>query len=269
MQFYQNVKPIQQPDILYNFRRKRFVRESHSLEKSESLSQQVQINILPDPNDNLTTFYQRILSEEAEKRSKKRQREVSTNENSSKKPKNDSDDPLEVIEDFLTEDNKLYYCEICQQAHSDSPDQHKRSSIHMFNVNLQFEPPTHFGISMDSKGYQMLRDAFQWNEESGLGKTEQGRLFPLSIRVKRNRLGLGNPAEKKLNLPLEVVVKQQQQQIVNPQTNTEQKKHKYRLTKARKKRIEERKKAEEKRIRRLIYNDSNLTPEQQKLLYGT
>jgi hypothetical protein len=137
----------------------------------------------------------------------------------------------------------------------------------MFNANLKFEAPNHFGIPINSKGYQLLRDALHWNEESGLGKSEQGRLFPIPTLVKRNRLGLGNPAEKKQNLPLEVVVKRHHQQTL-ASTNEQQKKRKIRLTKARKKRIEERKKQREKRIHKLIYCDVTLTPEQEMLLYG-
>lgn len=84
----------------------------------------------------------------------------------------------------------LFFCEVCQEKVTQTvKEEHFRTSIHLFN--LYDKPKTHFGISEANKGYQLLVNTMNWNEESGLGKEAQGRLYPIPTIFKKDRVGLG------------------------------------------------------------------------------
>jgi hypothetical protein len=73
--------------------------------------------------------------------------------------------------------------------------EHESGTLHIFNA--QHKPPTHFGLDASNKvksradfggphvlqGYQMLTK-MGWGQERGLGREEEGRLFPVPSTYK-------------------------------------------------------------------------------------
>lgn len=60
-------------------------------------------------------------------------------------------------------------------------------------------PPTFasFDIPCENKGYQMMVQTTSWSINSGLGKNEDGILYPIKTHLKKDRLGIGH--EKQAN----------------------------------------------------------------------
>jgi hypothetical protein len=98
---------------------------------------------------------------------------------------------------------KEFYCEICD-IHAESLLIHCSTSSHMVKFAQQNSqtPVPAYGIPQTNKGYQILRDKMNWRQEKGLGRDEQGRLFPVPTTVKLTRTGLGgeSDAEKKVRI---------------------------------------------------------------------
>lgn len=89
------------------------------------------------------------------------------------------------------------FCSACNQPIEDALlDTHSHTMPHLLNVSSGLPPPVHFGIGPANKGYQMLANALNWDQKSGLGKDNQGRLFPVLPTRKYDREGLGGESSK-------------------------------------------------------------------------
>lgn len=91
---------------------------------------------------------------------------------------------------------KAFYCQVCD-IWADSQTNHCGSSGHMLAIAMQRSeaPIPSYGIPQTNKGYQILRDKMNWRQDKGLGREEQGRLFPIPTAVKLSRTGLGAETE--------------------------------------------------------------------------
>nr|XP_050048912.1 G patch domain and ankyrin repeat-containing protein 1 homolog isoform X1 [Dermacentor andersoni] len=83
-------------------------------------------------------------------------------------------------------------CRVCGSYFTSSEmNTHETSIVHQFNLRRDSAPGvTHYGISEDNAGFQMLL-GMGWNREKGFGLREQGRKFPVKTVFKRDRSGLG------------------------------------------------------------------------------
>jgi hypothetical protein len=99
------------------------------------------------------------------------------------------------IEDNIDEN---FYCESCKKNFSicdESHIEHMKSIVHQLNEieqdnELARRKFANFHLKRNNKGYQMLMK-LGWDEASGLGVNEQGRMNPIRTRLKLDRLGLG------------------------------------------------------------------------------
>lgn len=90
---------------------------------------------------------------------------------------------------------KNLHCAECESEHSD-PISHKKSIIHRLKSSSKPPLKPYFGLTRRNRGYQLLKKA-GWNEESGLGTAGgEGRKYPISTILKRDRLGIGLKSAK-------------------------------------------------------------------------
>lgn len=86
-----------------------------------------------------------------------------------------------------------YYCEICQKKCNQNQLDHFKSMAHLLNEN-ENEPKKNlsynYHLRSNNKGYQLLCRS-GWNEQSGLGRNEQGNKFPIKANIKLDRKGIG------------------------------------------------------------------------------
>ncbi|PVU97326.1 hypothetical protein BB559_002084 [Furculomyces boomerangus] len=68
------------------------------------------------------------------------------------------------------------------------------------SISISQTQPVIFGIDDSNKGFQLLMKT-GWKYGTGLGKSEQGRKFPIKVYKKVNKSGIGadtkNPLETK------------------------------------------------------------------------
>lgn len=57
--------------------------------------------------------------------------------------------------------------------------------LHMINTGLLPHESYSYGIHPQNRGYQILK-SYGWNEMRGLGKTGQGRKYPIKTMLKRD-----------------------------------------------------------------------------------
>ncbi|KII70449.1 G patch domain and ankyrin repeat-containing protein 1 [Thelohanellus kitauei] len=106
--------------------------------------------------------------------------------------KNDTEKQQEIAEVLET---VKYYCDVCDQFYS-MPESHEMSISHLFNLSNQDDVSkiikAHPGFVINKKniGYQMM-ETVGWDETHGLGVEQQGRLYPIRVKVKNDRSGLG------------------------------------------------------------------------------
>lgn len=93
-------------------------------------------------------------------------------------------------------DTKAFKCDVCQRMIIDckTPIEHEASIAHQLAGQRfsQITPAlTNFAsIDQDNPGFKLMMKV-GWNGTSGLGRTEQGRKFPVTGQFKANRQGLG------------------------------------------------------------------------------
>lgn len=95
---------------------------------------------------------------------------------------------------IIHSDGKLY-CGLCKFAIKNW-ENHKISTIHLFNNNnIQIKSnPLYLDIS--NKGYELLYKN-GWNIDKGLGRDENGRIEPIYTELKVNKTGLGYEKKEK------------------------------------------------------------------------
>lgn len=86
-----------------------------------------------------------------------------------------------------------FYCQECQRTFTEtSPKQHQTSTVHQFN--LKSSPSTNklqkFNIPPRNRGLQLMVKQ-GWDKESGLGPSNNGRLYPVKTVIRKQRTGLG------------------------------------------------------------------------------
>ncbi|KAI1728605.1 g-patch domain-containing protein [Ditylenchus destructor] len=103
-------------------------------------------------------------------------------------------------EDSLAEymDEKCHvnqgYCDICQTRYTG--DKHETSMIHMICSGHLPSEGFAYGISQSNKGYRLLKNS-GWSETRGLGKSGEGRKYPIKTILKRDLKGLGMDGKDK------------------------------------------------------------------------
>lgn len=103
-----------------------------------------------------------------------------------------------------------YKCDICITKTNESELEHLKSMAHLLTQN-ELEPKKEISFSYhlrsNNKGYQLLCRS-GWNEQSGLGRNEQGNKFPIKAKQKLDRQGIGiEPDDKDVNKPAAKTVK--------------------------------------------------------------
>ncbi|EFA86806.1 hypothetical protein PPL_00611 [Heterostelium album PN500] len=108
---------------------------------------------------------------------------------------NNSDSNVKDIKDIMIH---FYHCESCNiDVSIDLKQEHITSTVHLLASNVIGTPKNHFHISQRNRGYKLLTEKYGWDEEQGgLGKDNQGRLYPLSTSLKHDKSGIGNPTSK-------------------------------------------------------------------------
>lgn len=93
-------------------------------------------------------------------------------------------------------EEKTFYCEYCE-SYAASQEDHCAGASHMVQIAAFSSLPAlpSYGIPQTNKGYQILRDKLHWQQDKGLGRDEQGRLFPVPTKVKMARTGLGGESQ--------------------------------------------------------------------------
>jgi ankyrin repeat protein len=106
---------------------------------------------------------------------------------------NDYDDNDVNIEETETEDKTLEYCQVCDTQYFKAKEKsHLTSIVHLLNENKSEKRSNlvNYTLKSSNKGYQMLVKS-GWNEVSGLGTNEQGRIYPVKATKKDDRYGIG------------------------------------------------------------------------------
>ena len=89
-----------------------------------------------------------------------------------------------------------FYCEICQKQCNENQVDHLKSMAHLLK-EYENEPAKNlnynYHLRSSNKGYQLLCRS-GWNEQSGLGRNEQGNKFPIKAKQKLDRKGIGTTA---------------------------------------------------------------------------
>lgn len=151
----------------------------------------------------------------------------------------------ESIQD-INVSNEKYYCESCND-YFDDRESHVVSSVHL--IKLNYESNIYYGIPETNKGYQIMKNYLNWNENKGLGKDEQGRIYPLSTVFKKDRKGLGLHKEKPRITHTDIEIPK----VIREKKTKEMKKKEKLL----RKRNEIANKRREQELRRIIYKVSD------------
>lgn len=88
---------------------------------------------------------------------------------------------------------KPFYCSECKQTFMETAQrQHYTSTVHQFNVrsSLPLNKLQKFNIPSRNKGLQLMVKQ-GWDKESGLGPSQNGRLYPVKTVIRKRRSGLG------------------------------------------------------------------------------
>ena len=101
---------------------------------------------------------------------------------------------LEHVENELKRSGASY-CEMCECFFENEKD-HNGSVVHLLRQNeVTRKPRRHFLIPSGNTGFRLLVKN-GWNEENGLGKNSDGRLYPIQTVLKRDKKGLGGDKGK-------------------------------------------------------------------------
>lgn len=100
---------------------------------------------------------------------------------------------------------KSFYCKLCDMNTLESEENHLKSMSHLINENERETDKNkltyNYHLRSNNKGYQLLCRS-GWNEQSGLGRQEQGSRFPIKTKLKLDREGIGldkNESKKEAN----------------------------------------------------------------------
>ncbi|XP_003745375.1 G patch domain and ankyrin repeat-containing protein 1 homolog [Galendromus occidentalis] len=89
---------------------------------------------------------------------------------------------------------KIVTCQVCNTEYdAEKEEKHVTSIVHRAAINVVKEPL--YGIPQGNVGFRML-ESMGWEKERGLGPAGEGRKFPVKTVLKRDRKGLGLPAQK-------------------------------------------------------------------------
>lgn len=85
-----------------------------------------------------------------------------------------------------------FFCELCQQTFKETTKhEHQTSTVHQFHTTSKIHSKlTRFNISSKNRGLQLMVKQ-GWDEESGLGPTKTGRLYPVKTVIRKQRTGIG------------------------------------------------------------------------------
>lgn len=95
-------------------------------------------------------------------------------------------------EESFVEDRCLIYCGVCKMKFQEATlKEHTASTLHLFNSRSSINTKRKsFGISCKNRGYKMMVKN-GWDQQSGLGSSKQGQLFPIKTVLRRKKTGLG------------------------------------------------------------------------------
>ena len=105
----------------------------------------------------------------------------------------DLNEEVDKVDDSNVDENSLEYCEICDKEYLKTREKsHLTSIVHIINENKSENRMNivNYTLKSTNKGYQMLVRS-GWNECTGLGSQEQGRIYPLKATKKEDRYGFG------------------------------------------------------------------------------
>jgi len=130
-----------------------------------------------------------------------------------------------------TTNDQKKFCQFCKEWVSGTS--HQCTCAHIFNKQQSVGlPQKFFGLPPTNVGYRLLKDVYHWNERSGLGKDEQGILFPLKTIHKLDRKGLGAKTKAKSrithtpHIPEEGKIKKKKRPTKTQKLRISQKQHK-------------------------------------------
>ncbi len=111
-------------------------------------------------------------------------------------------EPIEEI-DELEEEGNVLYCDFCKKefnTKNETYKEHLASIVHQLSKTersgeLGKKKFTDYNLRSSNKGYELMLK-LGWNETSGLGSNEQGRVNPVRAKMKLDRHGIGVVKEK-------------------------------------------------------------------------
>ncbi len=156
-----------------------------------------------------------------------------------------------------------YYCPTCEDTYQEPLHAHLRSVPHQLSENFKSAtplPPKSYHLNESNKGFQMLKGGQlgEWNEDVGLGASNQGRLDPLKTQLKSDRKGVGHRSTEYLPTRVTHFPRGQNPKLVQRGVvvdDSTSKKTKKRLTKTAKKIVAKMEKERENRIRNTLWKD--------------
>lgn len=103
----------------------------------------------------------------------------------------DNDSSSEDEKEFVESLKKTYkfYCEECKKEIQESRKSHFTSIVHQFNQKTK-ERPYRFQIPSENRGLKLMVKQ-GWDQQSGLGPTNSGHLFPIKTTIRKPRSGVG------------------------------------------------------------------------------
>lgn len=110
--------------------------------------------------------------------------------------------------------NEQFHCDVCNETFNKSKADHEKSIVHQLNESSRDGvKKSHYFLRSNNKGYEIMVKG-GWNENTGLGVNEQGRVNPIKTRLKLDRHGLGveqNGSERHHYIHKPKILKLQQQ----------------------------------------------------------
>jgi hypothetical protein len=112
-------------------------------------------------------------------------------------------EPLEEANPEDEQEEQVLYCEFCKKefnTRNETYKEHLASIVHQLNETEQSGDLgktkfTNYHLRSSNKGYELMLK-LGWNETTGLGSNEQGRINPVRAEMKLDRHGIGVVKEK-------------------------------------------------------------------------
>ena len=102
-------------------------------------------------------------------------------------------DVIELSDDELSQESRCsIYCALCEINFKETTlKEHTSSTLHLFNSRSSINSnKKSFGILSSNRGYQMMIKN-GWDQQSGLGSSSQGQLYPIKTVLRKRKSGLG------------------------------------------------------------------------------